>query len=161
MRNLKEAIAELTHRLTEAESQGQEILALIPELDRELRVRCIAKVGAQVERKLEKAQNWRWDLKDVRLFVKCNGEIDLILPSKESSNIFEIGLEVDVFVRALQKTVTLIREGSEVDPFVLLEKTAAAERRLSWNEAKDVDCSQQRIQSKSVQSVQVNPVGPG
>jgi len=161
MGKLKELVAGMKHHLTQVENRSEAILALIPVLDRELRVRRLNVVAIRILWKLKEAHNRRWDHKDLRLFLKCNGEVDLIPPFEKSSRLFEIGFQVEECMRALQKAATLIRDGNNVEPFILLNRVTAEERYLSWQQESEGKCLWRRTEYHSVQSVQISSFSSG
>ncbi len=136
MSKLKEAIEELGRCLTESERNAEEVFAVILELDRELMTHHLDLVRSQVVWKLEEAQERGWDTRNVRFELNYRGEVNLIPPSEKSSLLFSIGLTLEQFLRALDKTAELVRGGSDVEPFVLLKKMADKELLSSLPERK-------------------------
>lgn len=116
MSKLREAIEGLRRRIGETEKEAEEVLAIISKLDQELKVHRLDQVVGKVRWKLQEAQEMGRDIRGVKLVVTYKGEVDLTLPS--------------------EKTAKLVREGSKLDPFVLLKEMADEKLLPVWRKRK-------------------------
>lgn len=136
MSKLREAIEGLRRRIGETEKEAEEVLAIISKLDQELKVHRLDQVVGKVRWKLQEAQEMGRDIRGVKLVVTYKGEVDLTLPSEKTSLIFLMGLILEEFVEVLEKTAKLVREGSKLDPFVLLKEMADEKLFPVWRKRK-------------------------